>query len=36
MGFELPVNSGDYQANTVKFDINVVQEIALHIGQRVP
>jgi cytochrome c-type biogenesis protein CcmH len=28
--------SGDYQATTVKFDANVVQEIALHIGQRVP
>jgi len=30
------IASGDYQANSVKFDINVVQEIALHIGQRVP
>jgi len=28
--------SGDYQANSVQFDINVAQEIALHIGQRVP
>ena len=30
------IASGDYQATTVKFDTNVVQEIALHIGQRVP
>ncbi len=30
------IASGDYQANAIKFDINVVQEIALHIDQRVP
>jgi cytochrome c-type biogenesis protein CcmH len=30
------IASGDYQATTFKFDTNVVQEIALHIGQRVP
>jgi len=30
------IASGDYQTNAVEFDINVVQEIALHIGQRVP
>ena len=30
------IASGDYQANSVKIDINVVQEIALHIDQRVP
>ena len=30
------IASGDFQANAVEFDINVVQEIALHIGQRVP
>ena len=30
------IASGDYQSNSVQFDINVVQEIALHIGQRVP
>lgn len=30
------IASGDYQATAVKFDTNVVQEIALHIGQRVP
>jgi cytochrome c-type biogenesis protein CcmH len=30
------IASGDYQATMVKFDTNVAQEIALHIGQRVP
>jgi cytochrome c-type biogenesis protein CcmH len=30
------IASGDYQSNTVEFDTNVVQEIALHISQRVP